>query len=350
MEMPQIARPIPQRAFELTPTSTESSYPPSPATEAANPDLLFQKPDSTPSRTRSILNLTSSTLLGIYSPTGSDENREELSTPWGTGAQTPSQRRSIDDYTPRQPSSLTWSRDADKPRLRTKRRGTRGLLMPLLLQTVLLFAFGLGYGSIVTHLHKQQLITPVPVPDIERNSLYYQLSWGVFGILLGNALPLVDSLWERAGSSAPSGQTTQNASSGAETTSVTDGSTSSPSYDSGLGPIWYSAVRSVGVFVGIAFAVRRIPWQSTLQVALTLALANPVLWYLIDRSLPGFAFSAAVSTIGTMVLLLVDPDFVPVPAIHQPTASEQFGVYTWLASIVFCTSICFGAIGRRLQL
>jgi hypothetical protein len=66
-----------------------------------------------------------------------------------------------------------------------------------------------------------------------------------------------------------------------------------------------------------------------LQVALTLALANPVLWYLIDRSLPGFAFSAVVSVAGTLALLLVDPDFVPVPAIHQQMASEQFGVYTW---------------------
>lgn len=83
---------------------------------------------------------------------------------------------------------------------------------------------------------------------------------------------------------------------------------------------------------------------------MTLALANPVLWYLLDRSMPGFAFSAAVSTIGTMVLLLVDPNFVPVPAIYQPMASEKFGVYTWLASILFCTSLCFGAIGRRLQL
>ncbi|EXJ78654.1 hypothetical protein A1O1_09055 [Capronia coronata CBS 617.96] len=352
MEMPQIARPIPRRPFELTPTSTDSSHPPSPATEAVNPDgLASPKPDSTPARTRSILNLTSSTLLGIYSPTGYDENREELSTPWGTGAQTPNQRQSIDDYRPRQPSSLAWPRDADKPRLKPKRKGFRGFIIPLLLQTVLLFAFGIAYGSVVTHLHKRQLITPVPVPNVERDSLYYQLSWGVFGILLGNALPLVDSLWEKAGSSVVSGeQTTQATQLGPEIAAATEGPTSSPSSDSGLGPIWYSAVRSIGVFVGIAFAVRRLPWQSTLQVALTLALANPVLWYLIDRSLSGFAFSAAVSTIGTMVLLLVDPSFVPLPAIHQPTASQQFGVYTWLASILFCTSICFGAIGRRLQL
>jgi len=109
-------------------------------------------------------------------------------------------------------------------------------------------------------------------------------------------------------------------------------------------------VRSIGAFVGIAFAVRRLPWQSTLQVSLTLALANPVLWYLLDRSMPGLAFSSAVGVVGTAALLLVNPDFVPVPAIHQAVASEQIGVYTWLASILFCTSLCFGAIGRKLQL
>ncbi|EHY52398.1 hypothetical protein HRR83_009266 [Exophiala dermatitidis] len=352
MEMPQIARPIPRRPFELNPASTDSSLPPSPATESSDPDLLpGQKSDSTPSRTRSILNLTSSTLLGIYSPTGYDE-REDSSTPWGTGAQTPVQRRSIDDYNSRHPSSLTWNRDADKPRLKGKRKDGHRHFVPFLLQTFLLFAFGIGYGSIVTHLHRQQLITPVPVPNTERHSLYYQLSWGVFGVLLGNALPLVDSFWEKTVSPAIASrdQVGQDDKSQDEKSSATAGEASGPSYDSGLGPIWYSAVRSIGVFVGIAFAVRRLPWQSTLQVAGTLALANPALWYMIDRSLPGFALSAAVGTIGTVVLLLLDPNFVPLPAIHQPTASEQFGVYTWLASILFCTSLCFGAVGRRLQL
>ena len=95
---------------------------------------------------------------------------------------------------------------------------------------------------------------------------------------------------------------------------------------------------------------RRLPWTSTLQLSLTLALANPVLWYLIDRSMPGFAFSSFIGVIGTSILLLVNPNFVPVPAIHQDLASEKVGVYAWLASILFCTTLCFGAIGRKLQL
>ncbi|KAK5028977.1 hypothetical protein LTR13_008846 [Exophiala sideris] len=349
MEMPQVYRPIPRRAFEITPASTDSSHPPSPAADPIGQEQnAGQKADSMPSRTRSILNLTSSTLLGIYSPVGSDAGREESSTPWGTGAQTPTQRGSV-DHTPQQ-SPSTLSRDSAKPVLQQKRKGFRGLILPLFLQTILLFGFGIGYGSLITHLHRTQHITPIPVPHIERNTLYYQISWGVFGILLGNALPMVDSLWETTVLPAINdGRATRSTPGGTKASHHDNGNANSAS-DSGLGPMWYSAVRSIGVFVGIAFAMRRLPWQSTLQVALTLALANPVLWYLIDRSLPGFAFSAAVSLIGTLVLLLVDPTFVPVPAIHQPMASEKFGVYTWLASILFCTSICFGAIGRRLRL
>lgn len=84
---------------------------------------------------------------------------------------------------------------------------------------------------------------------------------------------------------------------------------------------------------------------------MTLAVANPVLWYLIDRSKPGFALSSAVGIVGTLLLLFISPDFVPMPAIHHnEQVSEKLGVYTWLSSILFCTSLCFGAIGRKLQL
>jgi hypothetical protein len=66
--------------------------------------------------------------------------------------------------------------------------------------------------------------------------------------------------------------------------------------------------------------------------------------------MPGFAFSTTLSTVGTVLLAIMNPNFVPVPAIHQAVASEQVGVYMWLASILFCSTLCFGAIGRKLQL
>ena len=59
---------------------------------------------------------------------------------------------------------------------------------------------------------------------------------------------------------------------------------------------------------------RKLPLTSTLQASLTLALVNPVLWYLIDRSKPGFILSTAVGTTGTALLLVSNPDMMPSPA------------------------------------
>jgi hypothetical protein len=171
-----------------------------------------------------------------------------MSTPWGTGAQTPIKRNSVDDYNYNSATApVTWKGETTKPRLKPKRKGFRGYVLPLMLQTVLLFLFGLGYGSLITHLHKTQSIRPMPVLDVDRSTMPYQLSWGIFGVLLGNALPVVDSLWEKFVAPAAGPAAGKEA--------ARDGASSSSSTDSGLGPLWYSAVRSIGVFVGIAFAV-----------------------------------------------------------------------------------------------
>lgn len=111
-------------------------------------------------------------------------------------------------------------------------------------------------------------------------------------------------------------------------------------------------------------AQRRLPWQSTLQVSLTLALVNPVLWYIIDRSKPGFILSTIVGLAGTAVLLGVNPNMVPsssVPSHHlnvsydesiseKLVTNESIGVGTFVASVLFCSCVCFGNIGRRLAL
>jgi hypothetical protein len=247
MEMP-LHRPVPRRPFEITPASTDSSRPSSPPHDAQSPELLNGRNDFSPTKTRSILNLTSSTLFGIYSGT-SEGSTVESSTPWGTGAQTPSGRKSMDNsYLPEEPL-ISWSqnnqpRSINRPRLR--RVGFRGYYLPLALQTALLFAFGIGYGSIVTHLHKTQHITPVPVPGSERNTSYYHLAWGIFGIVVGNGLPLVDE-WLDTPEELPREQQVRH--------KRTYSSSSDHTRDESLGPMWYSVVRSVGAFVGIAFAV-----------------------------------------------------------------------------------------------
>lgn len=356
-DSPHIYKPTPRRPFEISPPttiSTDYSIPPSPSPENQNPDYnLNSRQDGSlpPSRTRSVLNLTSSTLFGIYSPTGHDTS-QEASTPWGTGAQTP--RRSTDDYRAQMPN-LEWNGQTNQPQStqipihKPRRTGFRGYYLPLFLRNTLLFAFGLAYGMIITQLQKTDPLLTVGVSRTNHHPWYFFFAWGLSGILLGNALPWVDAT---SRSSDVPIQSRPNRSLSDPTRKDQDAATE-----------WSQAIRGAGAFVGIAFAVRKLPWQSTLQVSLTLALANPVLWYLIDRSKAGFAFSSAVGVLGTIVLLLVNPNMVPLPStvglgpgarnvtapLEGMPLSESVGVFTWMASILFCTSVCFGAIGRKVQ-
>ncbi|TKA26360.1 hypothetical protein B0A50_05139 [Salinomyces thailandicus] len=362
------------RMFDLSADSTPNS-PPTPPSEVSASSASLEPPrgstdgGSTPSRTRSILNLTSSTLFGIYQPTGYATDREEPSTPWGTGAQTPRDgsfdftRPQIPDVTlhngpnglkkHRRRSTITQA----QMRHQMPRRGFKGYVLPLVGRTVALFSVGVLYGLLITHLHDRQEIAPVKVDNLDRQSWLYLAFWGVAGVALGETLPYLDQLWvsdddhdvdeadaERRGSRRQGD--------------------------------WLDVVRSIGAFVGIAFAIRRLPWQSTLQLSLTLALANPAVWYLIDRSPSGFLLSTFVALCGTAALLGINPALVPSPsslhiteghrseringsnvtagAIAQDQlvlglfSQESVGVATWIASVLFVSSVCFGNIGRRL--
>ena len=226
----------------------------------------------------------------------------------------------------------------------------------------------MAYGVIISHLHDSQQVAPVQVQGIERWSWGYLLGWGSVGVVLGGLLPWVDVFWEDVlGNDIevfPSNDTEEDA------TGKEEDERAPHSERSGLGADWNPVVRSIGAFVGIAFAIRRLPWQSTLQVSLTLALVNPVLWYLVDRSKPGFLLSLIVGLAGTAVAFGVNPEIVPSPATPSPKAgmgvksshegvwmmqdglvsNESIGVGTWIASVLFCSSVCFGNIGRRLAL
>lgn len=116
-----------------------------------------------------------------------------------------------------------------------------------------------------------------------------------------------------------------------------------------------------------------------MQASLTLALVNPVLWYLIDRSTPGLFLSTIVGAIGTAVLLGINADVMPNPAptvrnfsmIRNSSATllysirdlstlgaalsdyvdvERVEVAIWIISVLFCSCVCFGNIGRMLAL
>lgn len=324
------------------------------------------------------MNLTSSTLYGIYSPTAFEGFRDE-SSPWGTEANSPAAEF------PPEPLQRAAEKSAIEPRRMALRRTRsrlshglfRGVILPQALSSVLLFGFGLAYGVITVHLHDNHWITPVKLENIHYyDSWQYLGFWGLAGIALGNLLPWLDS-WREGESDSKLASADEE-----------DSEDRTPS--------WVTVARSVGAFVGIAFAMvsgqvlfstppgflffygttltfgffflqRRLPWESTTQASLTLALANPVLWYLIDRTTTGFVLSTTVGLAGMGVVLGLKPELVPTSTGPSFGASllngtglesvlgtgitqESIAVRTWVASVIFCACVCFGNVGRQLAI
>ncbi|RYP65418.1 hypothetical protein DL770_008994 [Monosporascus sp. CRB-9-2] len=142
--------------------------------------------------------------------------------------------------------------------------------------------------------------------------------------------------------------------------------------------------------------VRKLSWDSTLQVSATLALVNPALWYLIDRSVPGLLMATAVGLAGSALLTVpvlaafgpwayllpsaststASPTAAELAAVHQrfngslPHLGSGVDYYplltllgglggahnhalesaVWMLSILFCCVVCFGNVGRWLAL
>ncbi|KAL4950254.1 insulin-induced protein-domain-containing protein [Aspergillus filifer] len=337
-----LLRPRPQRVFRLNDSSGSST----PA-EPANPEGLTPKePGSAAiSRNGSIMNLTSPTLYGIYSPTAFENTRDEDSA-WGTEATQPS---SPDSPKVQPILGRTESAAVLRTRSRLSHGLFRGVILPQTIRSVLLFAFGVAYGIITIHLHENHWITPV---KLEYTHFYgskeYLGFWGLTGVAIGNVLPWLDSYLD-----------------GVVGQEKRPGSRSGDQDTAELALSWSGVVRSVGAFVGIAFAMRRTPWESTTQASLTLALVNPVLWYLVDRTKTGFIVSTTLAIGGMGLLLGLKPDLIPstdsttpaIPSLNGTGADstlaagitgESVAVRTWVASVLFCACVCFGNIGRQL--
>ncbi|KAJ4301004.1 hypothetical protein N0V90_003093 [Kalmusia sp. IMI 367209] len=342
-QQPHIYRPIPRRNFSTQSDAPDSpvhayvpSTPPSIAETQNRPsDFLAQlnarllrtynagltengaAEGAQPQRNKSLMNLTKSTLFGIYDDDDSTPVEQSVpETPWGTGAETPGRKFS---------DANRWDSGHDSPHLgltmaprtrtrnvnvnghapqspttthapRPQRRGIWKYTVSLG-KLAALFLFGVTYGVIVSHLHDSRELAAVRVEGVDRGNWTYLASWGLAGLVLGSCLPYVELAW---------GAQTAN---GQETTAPEKESETSFSEQ------WNDIVRSVGAFVGIAFAIRRLPWQSTLQLTLTLALVNPALWYILDRSKPGLSFSLIVTSILTSFIFLSDPDILPSPSL-----------------------------------
>ncbi|KJZ73247.1 hypothetical protein HIM_07444 [Hirsutella minnesotensis 3608] len=382
---PLIVRPIPRRPFHVdflsaTPPCEDEqdsgdvdSHHGSLASRLRDP--LYQQIDTSfLSRPQSTAELTSPALMSIYSPTWSnpqqsDLDAEENPTPWGTRAQSPIRRSGVDETTYElmrdraQPPSRRLSHnpiDTAAPRSRA------ASALSLSSRAALLFLLGIGYGVLVTRLHEEQsYLTDLSESIIKPGTKWdYLAFWGGSGVVLGALLPWVDKLWEdRFGAEVCESSDDQK-----ERASPFDG----PSGD------WVLVMRAIGAFVGIIFAIRKVAWASTLEVSATLALVNPLLWWLIDRSKPGFVLSAAVGLTGSALLLGLNPKIMPAPSglSMQPSVADSLynlttpspspssrssplvlgGLATqetieagvWMLSVLFCSCICFGNIGRRL--
>ncbi|KAK4200564.1 insulin-induced protein-domain-containing protein [Triangularia verruculosa] len=429
-QSPEILRPIPRRPFRLAFTSPtppeEDSAPPS-ATQTPGitaSDLAFlnihnnpsqpTKTTSSISRATSLLNLTGSTLLGIYSPSLTPGIKPDT-------ADTPSWDNNNDNQTPGIPQSPDPG-DIDEQTLKLikKRRDSSSrinnshirtsirtsyfpsltptadslkapeppsqtqIIISTVLRGTLLFALGLGYGILVTRLPRAQQNSndpsSTPPPD-EPLDWRYLIFWGASGVLLGCLLPWFDQFFiptNKNGKLSPKPLPTspqqQREKEREERQQEAD---------------YVLVIRSIGVFVGIVFAIRKLSWTSTMQVSLTLALINPFIWYLIDRSKPGFLLSAFVGLMGTVGMIglglqEVFPGLMPAPSFYHhagggggvlggsgrsgQNGSASAGYVTgmgtvklggerevietgvWMLSVLFCSCVCFGNIGRRLAL
>jgi hypothetical protein len=264
------------------------------------------------SRAQSIINLTASTLFGIFAPTTSEGGKgrsysvsssvggglsglggfEDTGTPWGTGAQTPTRRPDVDDSTyelMRDRSSQLRRRGqgakhggrrrsslAAGPGAKGTPPSTAELAIALTMRAALLFLLGMGYGALVTRLRTAERLDLAAGPssgdgrgvDRYEGGWRYMALWGAAGVALGALLPWFDGVWEDAfGAEDDAGNGHDDIGHDADV----DGRDAVGSSGDGgalraaagkvpsFGTDWALVVRSVGAFVGIVFAIVSSP-------------------------------------------------------------------------------------------
>lgn len=239
----------------------------------------------------------------------------------------------------------------------------------LVVRGLCLFGLGVGYGVLLSRFQDSS-------PWLSGNSFAENINlstdwknlafWGVAGVAWGAGMPWLDKLWYDT-----FGEDGEEIEMANETDLLSGGED--------LTTDWALVMRAIGAFVGIVFAIRKLAWTSTLQISLTLAMVNPLLWWLIDRSKVGILLSLSVGLVGSILLLGFDPDLMPVPPSSAlaafamrfnesldddlPSANAQTGEEAvqgifakqelmetgiWMLSVLFCSCLCFGNIGRRM--
>jgi hypothetical protein len=421
------------------------------------------------SRSRSIVNLTSSTLFGIYGEPATDP-----SSPFGNGAETPlstwnsqteeGSRGSISEMSGdardlnegskgeglgdvhsggylearrRPPTGYEVSRrlreggyydnshsrrtsaisqQEDQVDDASIRHSTKPRLSPwestsswtrIILRSILLFTVGVGYGAMIAtlpiHGDMDELKQYVEKMMKEKDTFVYLMSWGAAGVILGTMLPVVDRVvdgWRvnRREQKAISTPTRKEGSLSSRRGNRRHHTVRVPSRSeadipetpqilttSSFMEEFSPAIRSIGAFLGIAFAIRKLQWETALQLSATLALTNPCLWYLLDRTSAGLVVACVVAGAGSaMVIGFGARGAIPIPipegmsgqveesllglgtqANHSDRGDLGRGVngnlsgsnlggislgdVVWVMSVLFWSSVCFGAIGRLMR-
>ncbi|KAI0010271.1 insulin-induced protein-domain-containing protein [Xylariaceae sp. FL0662B] len=368
---PPLLQPIPRRPFdrhirELTPPDEDSiprNLDSSSALnlEAINSRLLNPRNNAPTdsasiSRADSEMNLTGSTLMGIYRPIF---GRDRPSTPGGARTETPAKSLNLDDpfhEMQRERTRPTRRRSTLRPAPPPPPLSKSAIAFYLSIRVLLLSGLGILYGILVAQFQNRH-------KGILKTSGYdwwYMTFWVLAGNMLGSLLPSFDDIWEKN-----FGQDDVAIESAEEHAAEDDTSSKEPAFA--------PTIRIIGCFVGIAFAIRKLPWDSPLQLSLTLALVGPMLWYLIDRTTPSFVLSTAVGLAGSTVLMGLKPEIFPIPTglstvvgyapwqnissdgaeplvRNRLPSEETLATGIWLLSVLFVSSLCFGNIGRWLAL
>ncbi|ORZ07226.1 insulin-induced protein-domain-containing protein [Lobosporangium transversale] len=203
------------------------------------------------------------------------------------------------------------------------------------IRAMILFVLGFVFSLVIDHLQTQhQLVQYHPDTNnrfsnsgSSNNNVYFMsstrmlfdtASWlpptcGASAVLIGTIYPLGDYLWW--------GKRVQR-----------------------NGRDWSGVMRCLGGFIGVNYAASKLPWTSSLQVSCTLALISAGLWFLFDRTFHGFVISLTVATMGTIVAY-----FLVLNGWYSFTRADFFGVGPWIPCILYSSSVCFGSIGRQLD-
>jgi hypothetical protein len=105
-------------------------------------------------------------------------------------------------------------------------------------------------------------------------------------------------------------------------------------------------VRISIMFLGISYAIRKLEWNTFLQVSIVWSLLNPSLWLLLDGTITGFLASLFISGGACSIIYYENSSMMANLLAVQP--EDTLATWLWIGSFFFCGLIIFGKIGRGL--